>query len=139
VSAPASDPFEGIGRLAPFVQVANGAQMLRAVLDAPDLTDYQRMVGQGVVWSRVLGPALAQVTPNSVELVRATMDVVEAAGVFQAAGAGAEGAPDADAALAGLDGALDRLARAEPLVQTEYTERAETFIEMLRTDVPTRE
>lgn len=114
--------------------------MMRAVLDAPDLSDYQRMFGQGVVWSRLLGPALEQVDEGAIALVRASLDVAEAALAFReagaAAGAGAGDASDLVAALEELDAALNRLELLAPIAHAAQAARTEEFLEMLRTDIP---
>ncbi len=126
------DPFGPLGR------VSNGALMIRAVLDAPDLSDYQRMFGQGVVWSRLLGPALEQVDEGAIALVRASLDVADAALAFRDAGATAAAGQSSDvvAALEQLDAALNRLELLAPIAHAAQAARTEEFLEMLRTDIP---
>lgn len=124
--------------LAAFVRIANAASMMRAVLDAPDLSDYQRVFGQGVVWSRLLGPALERVDPQGIEVIRASLDVAEAAMAFRDAGAAAaaRGAAEVDSTLRLLDAALNRLELLEPMADVEQAARTEEFLGMLRADIP---
>jgi len=126
------------GQIAPFVRVTNAAAMMRAVLDAPDLSDYQRMFGQGVVWSRLLGPALEQIEGYRIDLIRASLDVTEAATAFRDAGssAGAAAPSEIAASLERLDAALNHLEALAPVAQIEQAARTEEFLEMLRAEIP---
>lgn len=118
--------------------MADGALMLKAVLDAPDLSDYQRMFGQGVVWSRLLGPSLEQVDARGLAIIRASLEVAEAALAFREAGAarGSEGPAAVEAALRRLDAATERLEGLEPPGHADHAARTREFLEMLRGEIP---
>ena len=138
MSAQEPPPDAAQGQIAPFVRVTNAAAMMRAVLDAPDLSDYQRMFGQGVVWSRLLGPALEQIEGYRIDLIRASLDVTEAATAFRDAGssAGAAAPSEIAASLERLDAALNHLEALAPVAQIEQAARTEEFLEMLRAEIP---
>ena len=128
-------PSPGRAQLLQFVRVTNAAAMMRAVIDAPGLTDYQRMFGQGVVWSRLLGPALEEIEGYDIALIRASLDVAEAASSFRDAGTDDPGG--LEGALEELDGALNRLELLDPTAQIAQAARTDEFLEMLRAVVDT--
>ncbi len=138
MSAHEPPPGAAQGQIASFARVTDAAAMMRAVLDAPGLSDYQRMFGQGVVWSRLLGPALERIDGYRIDLIRASLDVAEAATAFRDAGSnvGAGDPSEIEAALERLDAALDRLEALAPVAQVEQAGRAEEFLEMLRAEIP---